>query len=389
MTSLSNTESALIEELLDCIGEALERTEGVSREYANKTKLQKLLYFAIKEYDLPVTYSWYLAGAVVPDTSIGPSSLPAPHAPSAPSVSRFVDESAAEDVAGSFDDVMNSITDDFDSSVETQESTRSDSEDESQADDDAPPVDPIMFTGSSSSPGTGDDGISSVFEVVPRSTLVDFYTNVVPEVWSQNTMRFLQNFYQETAPPEYRSLYIESTHLRTHLQEVIDTVDARCAGDEPSQSVKELELQLGRTISDVHYYLRGIDELRETLPLVTRGTDLLEDAVAVLRTLDPSEYTEAHVSALEQLKNFFYYQVWRYPCLRISATTATGPSADELASEHRAAYDRFPEQFENAYRESVAAVRRAGLFPEPLAQLEPTDDSIARKLTELSGEYLN
>jgi hypothetical protein len=388
MTSLSNTESALIEELLDCIGEALERTEGVSREYANKTKLQKLLYFAIDEYDLPITYSWYLAGAVVPDTSIGPSSLPSPRSPPSPSASRSVDESAAEDVAGSFDDVMNSIADDFDSSVETEESAQPDSEDESQADDDAPPIDPIMFTGSIGSPGT-DDGISSVFEVVSRSTFVDFYTNVVPEVWSQNTMRFLQNFYQETAPPEYRSLYIESTHLRTHLQEVIDTVDARCAGDEPSQSVKELELQLGRTISDVHYYLRGIDELRETLPLVTRGTDLLEDAVAVLRTLDPSEYTEAHVSALEQLKDFFYYQVWRYPCLRISATTATGPSGDELASEHRAAYDRFPEQFEDAYRESVSAVRAAGLYPEPLNQLESTDDSIARKLTDLSSEYLS
>jgi hypothetical protein len=382
MTCLSNTESALVEELLECIGVALARTDGVSQEYANKTKLQKLLYFAIEEYDLPITYSWYLAGAVVPDTSIGPSSLPSPDAPASPGVPEAADRPV--------DDGSESTVDPAPSepAPASEPPAQPGSEDAPETTDDPPSLDPIMFTGSHGSPDGHENGITSVFEVVPQSTLVDFYTTVIPNVWSQNTMRFLQNFYQETAPPAYRALYIESTHLRTHLQDIIDTVEAHRTGAEASQSVAELEPQLGRTVSDFHYYLRGIDEVRETLTLVTRGTDLLEDAVAVLRTLDRSEYTEAHVSALGQLKDFFYYQVWRYPCLRISAATARGPSAEAVASEHQASFNRFPERFEEAYRTSEAAVRNAGLYPDPQVRLEPTDDSVARKLTDLSDEYL-
>ena len=372
MIRLSTTEATLVDELLDCIAEALDRAEGVSPAYANKTKLQKLLYFAIEEYDLPITYSWYLAGAIVPDTTISPSSLPSPDAPASPSSPGV----AANDTVDDWDDVPD------ESAVDTEDAV-----DDTAAESQPPAVDPIMFS-TDVGPQTDDD-VTSVFEVVSRPTLVDFYTNVVPDVWSQNTMRFLQNFYHEAAPPVYRSLYIESTHLRTHLTEIIDTVDARRAGEEPVQSVAELEPQLGRTISDLHYYLRGTDELRETLPIVTRGTDLIEDAVATLVALDPSEYTDAHVSALEQLKEFFYYHVWRYPCLRISARTATGPSADELDRDHRELYERFPEQFEDAYAESATAVQAAGLYPDPLAAGRDLDDDIARKLTDLSTEYLN
>lgn len=356
MIRLTNTESTLVEELLECVSEAINRADGISPQYANKTKLQKLLYFAIEEYDLPITYSWYLAGAVVPDTGITPASLESPQS---------AQTGASSPGPGSDPDA-------FDASV-----------DESQASEAV--IDPIMF---SDSTDTSADTPGSVFELVDRSTLIDFYVSKLPDVWSQNTMRFLQNFYQEVAPPEYRSLYIESTHLRTHLNELVEAVDSHTMGDEPTTSVDELEIRLGRTISDFHYYLRDSQELRETFPLVVRGTDLIEDAVSTLVTTDRAEYTAEHVRTLEELQDFFYYYVWRYPCLRISSRTAIGPSAETLANKHRRSFQQFPDQFRTAYRDTAETVRAAGLSPDPVAPVDSDEDEIAQTLADLSMEYL-
>ncbi len=57
MTLLSDAERDLVDDLLECIAIAIDRTEDVDKEYANKTKLQKLLYLAIDEFDLAITYS--------------------------------------------------------------------------------------------------------------------------------------------------------------------------------------------------------------------------------------------------------------------------------------------------------------------------------------------
>ena len=353
MIRLTDTESTLIQELLGCVSEAIERTEGISPQYANKTKLQKLLYFAIEEYDLPITYSWYLAGAVVPDTTITPESLASPQSPQTP---------------------PSPSTHALDGSVDGLEGR----------DGEQSGIDPIMFSDSVDTPT---DTPESIFELVDRSTLIDFYVSKLPIVWSQNTMRFLQNFYQEAAPSEYRSLYIESTHLRTHLNELVEAVESHTRGEAPTTPIDELEIRLGRTVSDFHYYLRDIEELRETFELVVKGTDLIEDAIATLASLPPSEYTSEHVRALEALQDFFYYSVWRYPCLRISSKTATGPSAATLANKHRQSFEQFPERFRTAHKEAVETVRAAGLYPDPLAPDESGDDDVARTLTDLSVEY--
>lgn len=352
MIRLTDTESTLIAELLECVSEAIDRAEGVSPQYANKTKLQKLLYFAIEEYDLPITYSWYLAGAVVPDTGVTPERLESPQSP------------------------------------QTAQSLGPDALDrsgEDPKDAESSEIDPIMFSDNTATPPNTPD---SVFEFVDRSTLIDFYVSKLPVVWSQNTMRFLQNFYQEAAPPEYRSLYIESTHLRTHLNELVEAVQAHMSGEEPTTPIDELEVQLGRTISDFHYHLRETEALRETFELVVRGTDLIEDAISMLASVAPNEYTSEHIRTLEELQDFFYYYVWRYPCLCISSKTAIGPSAETLASKHRQSFQGFPDRFQSAYRDAAETVRDAGLSPNPLASSESGDDEIARTLIDLSVEYL-
>ena len=125
MVRLSTDERTAISDLLSCIAEAMSRLDDIDPRYANKTKLQKLLHVAIDEFDLPITYSWYLAGAIVPADGVSPSglesafdSLPKPETPSAPDPSEESvdhaestsippsDVSISEDTAADLDDIV-------------------------------------------------------------------------------------------------------------------------------------------------------------------------------------------------------------------------------------------------------------------------------------------
>ena len=298
MFNLTTTESDLIDQLLNCLEEAISTILDVSLNYANKTKIQKLLYLAIDEFDIPVTYSWYLAGAVVPDRSIGPSSLngqtTGPETPNGPTIPSSTDEY------------------DSDSSPNTESPT------------DSIPVDPIMFRDDHDE-GNTESVDADLSTYVDRETLLDFYRSEIPTVWHQETMRFLQNFYQEKAPKEYQLLYIESTHLRTHLGELSETVEAHLDGETPTRSIESLRKSIELSISDLHYYLRQDEQLRQTFTVVVDGTDMLEDAILMLDKLPEEEFTQKHLTLLQELQDFFYYYVWKYPCLLISLGDCNRP----------------------------------------------------------------
>lgn len=366
MVELTDTEAALIDDLVDCIREAIERTDGIDKTYANKTKIQKLLYFAIDAYDLPVTYSWYLAGAVLPDTSISPSTLASPQGPDTP------DQPHLESSQESSTEV----------STDSSEIGSSDSVPNNSASVDHDILDPIMFTGSE--PISSHGGLA---EYVEREKVIGFYQEKLLDVWSQNTMRFLQNFYQATAPDRYRRLYIESTHLRTHLSTIADIIRTEADGAESSQSVTKLATQLAHTISDFHYELRQLDELQPSFRLVVKATDLIEKTVRELARRDPETYPPNAAALIDELQEFFYYYVWRYPCLEISAQTATGPSAYSLCRERRERWDAFDRELLVAYERLATSVAEAGLSPDPLAVGEEREQAVEEKLIDLSEKY--
>jgi len=361
MVTLTNPESDLVIQLLDALEEAITAVPAVDITYANKTKIQKMIYFAVDEYDIPVTYSWYLAGAVVPDRSIGPGALEsAPSGPNDPS-----DPSQSSDASTDADP------------------------DSHDASTDEPTVDPILFTGSQDTEtdsGSAPEADPSAY--INRDELISFYRSVLPDVWNEQTMRFLQNFYHEKAPERYRLLYIESTHLRTHLAELAEVIEQHLDGKPTNRSVEELKESIELSISDLHYYLRQDDQLRQTFELVVDGTGLIEDALLSLSRLDADALTETHLEAVKELKEFFFYYVWKYPCLLISQRTATGPQAAELSAERAAEFEAFEEAIADRRGELVAELSAADLLPGPSDYPPIEDPQVAETLSDLSAEYL-
>jgi len=351
MIDLTETESELVDQLLDVLEEAIDSLPEIDESYANKTKIQKLLYFAIDEFEISVTHSWYLAGAVVPDRSIGPDALQTADGPTGPSGPSAPETDSADAI------------------------------------EDVDTVDPILFTDSSGEEFDSEPS-SDLEAYVSRSDLLSFYRQEIPDLWHQRTMRFLQNFYQETAPDEYRLLYIESTHLRTHLADLVDAIDAIIDGGTPERSVASIRESIGLSISDLHYYIGRHDDLSQTLDVVLEGTNLIEDAVMRLDQHSTADLTPEHRSTIEQLQDFFYYYVWKYPCLLISSNTASGSQAEELRTEQLAAFEEFDHRVLDERNTIAAELASVDLLPEP-GDYELIDDSVlSERLSGLSTQYL-
>ena len=379
MAQLSTAEHELVDGLLECIAAAMGRLEDVEPEYATKTKLQKLLYLAVDEFDLPLTYSWYLAGAVVPGDPATPAGL----------------ESAFDDLPSPDEPTR---ADDAVSAAESTESIDTITADTASRPPSHEPetgsIDPVLFSddGESDSdsesksdptPSSGDDLIDD-----RRDEIIDFYASTIPDVWYQNTMRFLQNFYLEYAPPAYRDLYVQSTHLRTRLREVETVIEAHCNGDQPNQSIDEIATAAGLDISDLHCTIRESESLAPTFDGFVRGTDLIEDALMMLADREPASFTREDVEIARSMQDFFYYYVWRYPCLVISQETATGPSADSLRSRHRNQFVEFETELDRAASRFERELAAAGLRPEYTDYPGPNDDDVAETISSLAEQYL-
>jgi hypothetical protein len=381
MVQLTAAEQSTVDSLLECIGSAIQQLETVDPTYANKTKLQKLLYLAIDEFDLSITYSWYLAGAVLPDDSATPANLqstiddlPRPDSPSAPAT----DE-------GQLDNMM------ADTSIATSPDMGEMGPDDIEIDDE--PDDPIQSPESKSEipdPILFSDDKGPAEDADPlegkREDVVDFYVSTIPDVWGQNTMRFLQNFYLEHAPEEFRELYVQSTHLRTRLRDVEKTVDAHLYGDNPEQELSELTVEIGRDISDLHCSIRESEVLTETFKPVVRGTDSIEDGLMMLAERGPEDFQEEHLKTVETMQEFFYYWVWRYPCLIISRETATGPCAGSLRESRRDQLETFEDELLNRIAAFEEELTSAGLLPGP-DDYHAVGDEVDDAITSLADQY--
>jgi hypothetical protein len=381
MVQLTAAEQSTINGLLECIGSAIQQLDSVDPTYANKTKLQKLLYLAIEKFDLPVTYSWYLAGAVVPDDPATPAdlhstidNLPRPDTPSVPSMNDAALDKLQTDVEMSTAPDIGEVGPDS-SNIENKPDEPSVAPDEGV---DVP--DPVLFTGGSG-PTEDDDPLDG-----RRDDIIDFYISTIPDVWRQNTMRFLQNFYLEYAPVEFRELYVQSTHLRTRLRDVENVVDAHVHGREPDQDLVNLSVELGRDISDLHCSIRESDALDDTFRAVVRGTDAIEDGLMVLADRNPDDLDEAHLDVVDTMQDFFYYWVWRYPCLVMSRDTATGPCAAALRDARRDQLETFEQDLLERTAEFEDELAAADLLPGQ-DDYQAVGDEVDDAITSLADQY--
>lgn len=384
MVSLGNQERNLIYGLTACLAIALRRSENYTLSDVNKVKVQKLVYLAAKEFDLDLTYSWYLAGSYAAGATEGETAVKTafeqiPQPPS-PSISGE-DESSLDDQSDVSEDV-DEIAREFEME---QEVDRHLSAPESQSREDIPERTDL---------GDYHDWFDSIdAELIPDSfdipidDVVDFYQRILRQYPLHPTDRFLHQFYEYHAPEEYATLYEHSLQLRSILRSLGNDMESLIEGNDQSVDFDNHRQEFSLELSEFHMELYGKDDLRQTTSLVVRATEPIEEFLIKLSALSLGDISTEHLKMVEKIQNYFFSSVWRYPAIKISIETATGPSAAELASEHREEFQAFGNELEEEIQDLIEDIETEGMRPEPSEYPETITDSQIDAIGDLMSSY--
>ncbi|NHN41856.1 hypothetical protein G9C85_09460 [Halorubellus sp. JP-L1] len=290
---------------------------------------EKLCYFAIEEFNLPITYSWYVEGAYTR-------------------------------VAGDPDGAVNRITADSPNALQD--------------------------------PGEDDD--VNKFREFFRST--EFFGDYkLRDIWYTNRYEFLKDFYKAESPSDFTDLYISSTNIRQQLSEISKSLATQnknrslaefTDADSASAITDDVEQEFRLSISDFHLELASIEKFEDLMDVLSQSTNILEHILARLTELDsPSESQEAVVA---DLNDYFYYGVWRFPALYISARTATGPNSHHLIDEHVREFESFHGEFVPRVKRMESQAKQESLLPDAGSHSKRLKEGYSSYLHNLTKESL-
>lgn len=313
-------------------------------EYFTDTKREKLVYFATRDLELPLTYSFYLAGgcgAVKSATSGG----------------------ALERV---------------DQTIEA------------------------MNTGQ---PGFTEPDIDEEVAMYKDYFLsTEFFDDYdLEEVYTTNKYEFLIDYYEacgagneSVLTPELAELYQHSTRLRRDLDGLSDRSD--CDDEQVMLGVygggsddkvllsRNEELAIKDHVSELHMGLFKTEYIEDLFDPFTEGTDVIEQAVRKLAVLE--DLTPRQAELVDGLDDFFYETVWKLPALKISIETATGPNADELLKRKQLRYKSYSSAYGRGIREKHDELVEENLIPE-LEDYSQTDyQELRSAMHELTYEVM-
>lgn len=283
-----------VEQVLDDSGRPITRLEQ-----------EKLCYFGIKEFEIPITYSWYLAGA---NTKVGGEPSKAARRMESPSSLDWQDVGEDPDVREYRD-------------------------------------------------------FFATTEFMPDYTLRD--------IWYTDKFEFLRDFYEHCAPEEYLELYLISTDIREKLENIDDIIQQEAenrslnewgAGSSDGVIAKTDEREFRLLISDLHLEISHIDDLTETVGVITRATDVIEQVFTHLTEVD--SVSQDQFSVLNELSAYFYYDVWRYPALYISTQTAEGPNDYHLIDEHASKFVNYHDDLISEVEQMRTRCVENDLYPD-------------------------
>lgn len=214
------------------------------------------------------------------------------------------------------------------------------------------------------------------------------------DYWEMEFLRFLEEYYREYAPDEYRVIYLSNIRIR----QLFDRVTEKLARPQTGTTIDEYE-EFGREFAKIQMELAGNDDFRNILKDIQGDeegvaladevledfilfSDLVEDAVMILdgETCDGVNISDRQ--AITDLKSLYKEHVWRMVASVISAGTARGPNAEKPRSwairNFREELDVFPEEL----RETSEMLGDKGLLPS-MSDYPSHDDELDGKINEL------
>ena len=313
-----------------------------SRRDLTRTEEEKLLYFAIDEFNLPLTYSWYLAGAKTKSN---------------------VGSSAQDSSAGTTSANMNLSVGPSPTATNTNTSDT-------------------------------DPEVERYREFFRTETFFGNY-NLEKVVYTDKT-EFLCDFYREFADEEYKDLYVHSTKLRQKLEDIEELIETTnqdttlsnwgAGSDSGALSVSK-EKEFRNLVSKFQLALAGIDDLNECRLPVRQATDEIEIVLTKLTHL--SSLTVEQREFLDGLGDFFYDSIWRYPTLKISENTAEGPKSNTLSTKRGRQFSTYDKKLHSQTEAFQQKRIEAGFTPSTEEFAANENDAVMESIHNMARKSLS
>jgi hypothetical protein len=318
-----------LNEMLTAIELAVEDAIETPGRKITRTEQEKLCYFLIKEFDVPVTYSWYLAGAntkVTGEPSVNESRIESAGGPIG------VDRGHSDAVREYRDYLIS--TEFFD-----------------------------------------EYRLVNIWYTEQNEFLADFYQACAPEEY--------RDLYLISTEIRSKLEAIEET-----ITEGTDNYSLSSfteSGPEPLLD-EATEETFRLLISDLHIELSEINDLHEIVPAVTMGTDVIEQVLAQLTTT--TSLTPDQQELVSEVFQYFYDDVWRYPAFYISTQTAEGPNHHHLTAEHAERFVNFHKELRAQADQLRSRCEANGLYPDTNHHSNRIDSDQMAHLQELSRDII-
>lgn len=307
------------QEIIDDLHEGLalavrehDRLGSDSLQYINETKLQKLIYLAIRNFDLPVTYSWYLAGAHI-----------------------SVNEVSVDSLKAHCHTINRNLYRDGELSV-----------------DDRPDI-------------TRRSNVGFSVEEYQK-----FFLEEVEDVWFTRLNEYLESFYQKYAPERYKTLYLRSLEMR----ELFNQLLLKAGSGQGQQTMLDkyvdgiitvsISSEFSHIIDDIELELVTHDTLQSTAEDFSRFGEELLNLIEHIENEGRGEISENERMLIDKANEFFFYQAWKQPCLRISRNTAKGPNKDYLLANVNNEIEVARKSYEAKLSQFMDLCRRNGVYVE-------------------------
>lgn len=336
-------ENEIIEDLLKGLAYAIKHDSEIPAEelyYLSQTKLQKFIYLSVEEFDLPVTYSWYLAGAMINSNHISINSL-----------ENILDNTTSPQQIFSTNQEKGFRHHTKDS-ADHEGGIRRHTEGESSSGNlfERPPEEKRIIEEL-----TDRNTIAKNSEIERYSKFFSLY---IQDVWFSDRYTFLEDFYMKYAPAQYRQLYLSSLELRKIMGSLKEksrklsqnTIQASLTNfsnnDRPSEDVFQQKHNINRVLSELRIELMNDRELNECIETLKPFSDILYEVYDSANKEARGEVASSLSELFEKLDAFFYNQVWQHPCLIISMRTASGPSKNLVVEDRKRRLSRFRENYQ-------------------------------------------
>jgi len=311
MVSIEDEEETAVAGLITCLAMALRQSSEHTPDELGETVVQKLVYLGAREFDLDITYSWYLAGSYAEGVQNGLGQVQTAFEnlpkPSTPGVDDTTLESESPSSEGPNHDTSSPDSDPDDIQME-----RSIEEFQNRY---AEPH-PDSTAGGVETPGAeqplGPDWVEETTKSelpdgfdVPGEDVVTFYERLLGQYTLSSTDRFLKQFYEYNTPTEYAALYEHCLDLRSVLRTVVEDIKAVVEGRQSTVDFTRQREEFGRALSEFHLELYATETVTETARAVIEATEPIEEMLIALTSKGRENRTEAQLNAAEEVQDFF------------------------------------------------------------------------------------